>query len=655
MLKRATLIAFAAVWAAFLLYPTVTEWAAPQESITGRVLDASGAPVSGAEVRIQASLTEWTTTSADGRFTLRTTRAVGDPVFVAAGALDAAGTGPAHINARVSVLVGDRDVEVRLGALDLGDNPDYEFTNPQDCRLCHGALYDYWQDSPHRNAAKNTWVRDVYDGMGTAGTGANGFVYKLVHPNLKGDCAECHAPMDSAKNPGDNTDFAAVSEAAREFGVSCDVCHKTYDITNIKLPGVQGMRFARSSRETIFGPLPDAAPNFPGVMRASYSPIHESGKLCAACHEDNNDHDFDLDYLDEGSVASEETYSEWLASPYALPGDGYRSCMDCHMPPKGDLAMCEQYQPVTRDPSQVYSHDFEGTTNEYVQNAATLRLVARRESGRLRVTVAITNDRTGHDLPGGQALRHAILLVEATDGSGASLTFETDGSSVVPSYAGEGDPSQGYWAGLPGKGFAKIFANDDEENVFFTEALRIASDNRIPAGATDLSDYAFTLPDGFAPVRIEARLVYRRAFRALADAKGWVLTGHGQPNPDLIAPNYGVVMVSGALDVPQPGPAIDTSRIVLDEALKLRAADGSEFAAGSVVEVTDATGAWLPFSTPARVSPNGAKLVQKGSVGGLKVRRFWQEGAEHFLRVTSPDGSATVLRLVRAGRRLQVV
>lgn len=655
MLKRATLIAFAAVWAAFLFYPTVTEWAAPQESITGRVLDASGAPVSGAEVRIQASLTEWTTTSADGRFTLRTTRAAGDPVFVAAGALDAAGTGPAHINARVSALVGDRDIEVRLGALDLGDNPDYEFTNPQDCRLCHGVLYDYWQDSPHRNAAKNTWVRDVYDGMGTPGTGTNGFVYKLVHPNLKGDCAECHAPMDSAKNPGDNTDFATVSEAAREFGVSCDVCHKTYDITNIKLPGVQSMRFARSSRETIFGPLPDAAPNFPGVMRASYSPIHESGKLCAACHEDNNDHDFDLDYLDEGSVASEETYSEWLASPYAVPGDGYRSCMDCHMPPKGDLAMCEQYQPVTRDPSQVYSHDFEGTTNEYVQNAATLRLVARRDAGRLRVTVAITNDRTGHDLPGGQALRHAILLVEAKDGSGASLTFEADGSSVVPSYAGVGDPAEGYWSGLPGKGFAKIFANDDEENVFFTEALRIASDNRIPAGATDLSDYAFTLPDGFAPVRIEARLVYRRAFRALADAKGWVLTGHGQPNPDLVAPTYGVVMASGALDVPQPGPTVDTSRIVLDEALKLRAADGSEFAPGTVVEVTDATGAWLAFSTPARVSPNGAKLVQKGSVGGLKARRFWQDGAEHFLRITGPDGSATVLRLVRAGRRLQVV
>jgi hypothetical protein len=645
------------VWAAILIFPG-SDWAAPENTLSGRVLDASGAPIANAEVRIQASLTEWTTTDAQGRFELRTARPVGESVDVAAGSLDAAGEHPAFYNSRLAVLVGDTGLELRLDATPMGDDPSYTFTNPQDCRLCHGALYDYWQDSPHRNAAKNTWVRDVYDGQGTPGTGANGFVYKEAHPGFKGDCAECHAPMDSAKNPGDNTDFGVLSAAAREYGVSCDVCHKTYDVGELGLPGVQKMVMARASRETIFGPLPDAAPNFPGVMRASYSRIHENGKLCASCHQANNDHDFDLDYLDPGSVPDENTWTEWLASPYAQPGAGMRTCMDCHMPPKGDLAMCEQYGPVTRDPSQVYSHDFEGTTDEYVQNAGTLRLVASRVGTELRVTAAVTNDRTGHDLPGGQNIRHAILLVTATDGDGTPLEVVAGRTSVVPEYGGVGDPGAGYWAGLPGKGFAKIFGNDEATNVFFTEATRIDADTRIPAGATDWSDYVFFVGDHLGEtVNVEARLVYRRAFRALADEKGWVLTGHGRPNPDLIGPEYGVRLAPAAIAVPVPGPAIDATNVMGAKALKFRLVAGASppFEVGATVEVTDPTGAWVAFSTPSRVKGGGTKLTQKGRLDGLTLGQFWENGAERFVRVTNPDGGATVLRLRRDGARFTPV
>jgi hypothetical protein len=653
VVKRATLLAFAVVWAALMGWPTVTEWAAATERISGRVVDdRTGEGIAGAEVRIQASLTETARTGADGSFTIRTSRAAGETVYVAAGATEA-GVAPSHINERVLATVGAAGVEIRLAPADMSDDPAYEFTSPQDCRLCHGAIYDYWQDSPHRNAAKNAWVLDMYDGSGTPGTGGRGFTYKGEHPELEGDCAECHAPMDSAKNPGDNTNMSELSAAAREYGVSCDVCHKTYEVTNIKLPGVQGMRFARGSRETIFGPLADAAPNFPGVMRASTSPLHTESRFCASCHEDNNDHDFDLDYLDEGSVASEETYSEWLASRYAVEGPGFASCQDCHMQPKGDTAMCEQYQPVERDPSQVYSHDFEGTTDAYVQNAASLRAIAQRAGDELRVAVAITNDRTGHDLPGGQAIRHAILLVAATDGGGRTLEFIPSRTGTVPEYGGVGDPALGYYAGLPGKGFAKLFARGAHEGVFFTEATSIASDNRIPAGATDWSSYVFELPEGFTPVRVEAKLVYRRAPRALVDEKGWTLTGHGRPNPDLVAPHFGVVMAADGGDVPMPGPVVDASRISrkAGAGLQLRAGEGAPFEPGARVEITDAVGQWQPFAGAARVGGGGTKLTQKGKIGGLNLNRYWQNGERRFLRVTNPDGTATVLYLERSGSR----
>lgn len=653
-MKRLTLLSFAILWLGLMAGPWAIEFAAPQQTISGRVVDSvSGAPIPDADVRIQASLTEQTTTATDGTFTLRTSREAGSTVVVAAGALDPSGMRAHNYNTKLSVLVGDANIEIALVPAALADDPSYEFTSPQDCRLCHGTLYDYWQDSNHRNAAKNTWVRDMYDGQGTPATGGNGFVYKELHPGFKGDCAECHAPMDSAKNPGDNTDFGAISAYAREFGVSCDVCHKTYDISNVKLPGVQGMVMARSSRETIFGPLPDAAPNFPGVMRAAYSRIHTTGLLCAACHEDNNDHDFDLDYLDEGSVVSEETWSEWLASPYATPGPNTKTCMDCHMTPKGDLAMCEQYQPVTRDPSQVYAHDFEGTTDAFVQNAATLRAIARRDGTTLRLSVAVTNDRTGHDLPGGQAIRHAILLVTATDAAGASMSLVAGETETVPEIGGIGDPSLGYYAGQPGKAFAKIFGNDAETGVFFTEATRIVSDNRIPAGFTDWSDYAFVLPDGFAPVTVEARLIYRRAPRALVDMKGWTTTGHGAPNPDLIGPVYGVVMASDGGDVAAPGPEINGDKVVNSEGLKLKVLPAASrlFAPGAAVAVTDATGAWVAFDSAPKVAGTGMKLTQKGRVGGVKLNQFWPQGEVRFLRVTSPDGSATVLRLRRSGSK----
>jgi hypothetical protein len=665
-MKRGTFAIFLLVWLGVLVHPVVTEWAAGRETITGRVVDAtSGDPIAGARIRIQADLAEPVVSRADGSFTIRTTRTSGESVIVTAGALDSSGTHPAFYNAGRAALVGDSLIELRLTPILSGDDRDYTFVTPNDCTLCHTAYVNAFALSAHAGAARNTWVRDVYDGTGTAG-GSAGFTYKGAHPTLKGDCAECHAPMQSARNPGDNTDLTHdVSGDAREFGVSCDVCHKTVGITNPKLPGVQSMLFRRGStaddprarREAQFGPLSDASTTFGGVMRPSYSSLHASSLLCAACHEDNNDHDFDGDYLDEGSVPSEESYSEWLASPYAQAGANFKSCQSCHMPPTGANVVAEQYGTVVRDPSQVHSHRFAGTNDEYIQNSGTVRVVARRETGALRVAVAVTNDRTGHDLPGGISLRHALLLVKAMDASGATLTFVRSGSSIVPDYAGVGEPAEGDFAGLPGKGFAKIFTDGTTEGVFFTEATGIASDNRIPAGVTDWSDYTFELPESAQPVSVEAKLLYRRAFRALTLEKNWTLTGHGAENPDVRAPEFGVVMGRATVEMGPVEIGIDPTRVRFVSALTLRArADATVLLTdGAVVEVTDSTGAWQQFSRPAKVAGSARKLVQSGSISGVKLRQFWQNDETRFVRVTNPDGAVATLRLVRRGDRFDPV
>jgi hypothetical protein len=643
-MKRTVFLLLAGAWALIVAAPPVIELAAANNTIRGRVVDAeTGGPVAGAVVAIQASLEDRAEIAADGSFTIRTSRETGELVVVAAGA-------PGRLNDQVAAAVGDTGVDLALSAISPEDTPDYEFSDPQDCRLCHTRIFDEWRDAGHRNAAKNTWVKDLYDGSGTPGTGSRGFTFKGAHPSLHGDCAECHAPAAAARNPGDLTDYTAVTGGPYEWGVSCDLCHKTTGIVHPDLPGVLGMTFARGSRETMFGPYADSAPNFPGLMRAAYSPLHADSLLCSACHEDNSDHDFDGDYLEAGSVPSEATYSEWAASRYAQPGPQYRTCQDCHMQPKGATTAAEQYGSVERDPSQVSSHDFEGTTDEYLKNAATVRLVAARADGRLVVDAAVTNDRTGHDLPSGVTSRNVILLVRAVDAEGDEIALDAASSSVVPEWGGVGDPAEGYYAGLAGRGFAKVLTDGPTDNVLFTEATGVKSDNRIAAGATDWSRYVFEAGSDVAPVRVEARLIYRRAFRDLVDLKGWRLTGQGRPNPDLIAPHFGVLMASDEVAVAPVGTSIDTTRIQIGRMLRLRTA--GRFDVGTTLELTDESGAWQRFDAPARTAAGGRRLDQKGKIAGMRLGAFWPDGAVRFLRVSSPDGAQTVLRLSRVGGRL---
>lgn len=659
---------FLACWLGLVGRPVFGEFLAAKATIEGRVVEAStGTPVANAEVRIQTSLDEVARTDARGRFSLTTSRPAGESVVVTAGAADPSGRHPAYFNEGTPAVVGDGGIELRLTRIPAGDDPDYEFANPDGCTVCHLDFVNEFASSPHRGAATNLWVRDMFDGSGTPG-GAAGYTYRGLHPTLNGDCAECHAPMASAKHPGDNTNLTRdVTGDALEWGVSCDVCHKTADITNIKLPGVQGMVFRRGAatddprmrQEIVLGPYTDTVGNYFGIMRAGYAPVLGESLLCAACHEDNNDHDFDGDYLDEGSVPSEESYSEWLASPYAKPGPEFKSCQDCHMRPTGSSAISPQYGPfggiTNRHPSQVRSHAFRGTSDEYVQNAATVRLLANREEERVTVWAAVTNDRAGHDLPGGIALRHAILLVTARDASGNVLPVVPEESSLVPEYAGIGDPAEGNYAGLPGKGFAKRFTDGRTDDVFFTEAIAIASDTRIPAGATDVSRYSFSAPAGAGPVTIETRLIYRRAFRALMLQKNWMVTGHGEPNPDALGPLYGTLMAEARLDVSAARLDLDAERISIADGLKLRVKSGAAFDSGVVVSVSDERGAWQEFSRPARVRAGGQVLIQFGKVGGVNLRKYWKDGDVRFLRVANPSGGEAVLQLRRNGLRLEPV
>lgn len=554
--------------AALIVTALVTTPASAQ--VNGTVVDgATGQPIGGAQVRVQAT-NGGVTTSSVGAFALLS--ASGPEVKVAVGA-------KGYFVGSATVTTPAKDIVITLDAVPQDNDPTYAFRAPLDCGRCHFEQFADWTTSPMSKAGLNTWVYDVYDGSGTPG-GGGGFVYTRdsVHAaaNPESECASCHQPIAWLDAPFSALRDRANPDPSSGNGVSCDICHKIADIDETK-PNYPGLY---PGTVTVTRPVgPRHAPVLYGAlgdvtfraakMRASYQPQLRAA-VCGACHQDKNDPDGDGDFEEANGVISEPTYLEWLSSEYADErSPRYADCVDCHMPPTGMPQACDKGQPMlTRPPEQIRSHAIEGTTPQFLDNAVTATMSASLDGDTIRVSVAIINDRTGHHVPTGVTIRNMILLVEARrlqDG----LTLVHTSSQTVHELGGVGDPAMGYYAGLPGKLFAKV--NHDATGAgptFFTDATGIRFDSRIPALATDRTSYRFDVPNNSGQIEIDVRLIYRRSWRALTDAKGWTEDGHGQPLEDVQAPHFGHLMLrmQQTLGTPLPPDAgvVDTGPAAVD-------------------------------------------------------------------------------------------
>jgi hypothetical protein len=387
-------------------------------------------------------------------------------------------------------------------------------------------------------------------------------------------------------------------------GVSCDVCHRIEDVdeTRPNFPGlypglVSFRRPANESEAVLYGALGDVSYWADLDMQSAYQPELRA-IVCAACHQDKNDPDGDSDYEEDNGIVSEPTYVEWLDSDYGDPASGqYADCVDCHMPATGAGAASDLAGPLGRPFGDVRSHRIEGTTAEFLENAVTMTLEAEVVGDSLEVEVRVNNDQTGHHVPTGTPMRNMILLVEAVaESDGTPLTYT--GTQVIDELGGVGDPSEGYYAGLPGRLFGRINeALDGTSPVLFTDAVAIRFDNRIAAGETDTSRYTFDLPAERGTVRATARLIYRRAWRALVDAKQWTEDGHGNPLEDLAGPHFGHLMESAEQSIDSGECCADGG--VSDAGADVGADGGSDPGGDSGCECSAAPGRsrghpWLP-------------------------------------------------------------
>ncbi len=521
-----------------------------------------GTPIAGAYVNVQADLvTPGAFTAADGSFTLANVPA--GLLTLAANVPYSPGAAENFLTGGVSAADGDNGVEIFLTPLPVTDNPAYEPVTAEACGACHFERYTQWQSSHHANAGLDAWVLDVFSGTGTPGGGA-GYVYRALHdPGETGNCAVCHAPMIDIQTPG-QVMLDEVTDPAGTQGITCITCHQltAVDAGNLGglhyLGGKSTYRFPTPEQgygtdQYVWGPMGDVTFEY---MRASHSPLHRDSLLCAACHQYDRP---------ENGQPGQHTYTEWLASPYAVPGPGYRTCQNCHMPELAGVGTNCSFGGPLRQGLERHAHTFVGSTPEMLQaNLALTTTVEQTGHGTVRVRSSIDNFGAGHDFPTGVSIRNALLWITATL-DGAPLVQVA--GPTIPFWADDDVPGKqpGDLAGEPGKGIAKIQEGRINDQgpvvspVLFVDAEAVVSNTQIPSGTIDTTEVEFALPAGTpfeGQVEVNAVLLYRRAWRALYVVKGWTEGPHGEPLETEVARNVERLTVAGAgaIEIPTLAP-----------------------------------------------------------------------------------------------------
>jgi len=514
---------------------SVTSAALSSGTVSGIVVDANG-PVPGATVRVQAT-DNVTTADANGVFFLHGIAADARVTITA--------WSEGFYVGWTEARPGTEPIAVTLTPHYTSDNADYDWFSlealegSRSCGRCMPQHYEQWQQDAHSQSAVNPRFLSMYNGTDVLGNqsppvryGHNrdygrfplppdpnepyyGPGYKLDFPYTAGNCGACHVPAAAARPArAYAVDVNEVAGIDAE-GVFCEFCHKIGDVTLSadtglplpNMPGVLSLRLFRpyEGQELFFGTLDDV------TRRVSYLPLEKESAFCAPCH-------FGVFW----DTVVYNSFGEWLASSYSDPESG-QTCQECHMPATDATAfVLAEEGGLQRPPGHIHDHRMPGAMDEQLlQNAVTLSAAARRDNGAIVVEVSIVNDQTGHHVPTDSPLRHLILLVQTRDAQGRLL--EQLSGPTVPRWGGVGDPNEGYYAGLPGEGFAKVLEEiwtGISPSGAYWNPTRVVSDNRIAASACDRSTYTFAAgADG--EVAVDVTLLFRRAFIEVAEQKGW--------------------------------------------------------------------------------------------------------------------------------------
>ncbi|MEQ1501799.1 MAG: multiheme c-type cytochrome [Myxococcota bacterium] len=320
--------------------------------------------------------------------------------------------------------------------LSMPDTPTLDpadFAAADDCAGCHPDHAAEWRTSMHRYAM----VDPVFQAL-----------VAVRQEDLAGledqFCVQCHSAIGT--RGGEivaGFSFDDLSPITME-GITCTSCHaitevvRDYDSGHVLDPAAP-----------IQGPIHDAASG--DAHASAYNPLFEDSLLCGGCH----------DVVETDGLDLERPYREWTQSPSAVSG---QTCQDCHMrsierpaATDGPVRTTHEHRWVGVDVPLVDGFmtpaeeaELRAGTRELLTGVATLDLgapAAVHPGTTVDLTVSITNEIPGHNLPTGSTfLRQVWLDLVATDATGRELyrTGQLDANGDLEDYwsalAPFGDP-----------------------------------------------------------------------------------------------------------------------------------------------------------------------------------------------------------------------
>lgn len=381
-----------------------------------------------------------------------------------------------------------------------------DFDDPTVCMGCHAEIYEQWNGSMHANA----YIDPVYqkeDEMASNET--NGLTDEY--------CIKCHSPIGFLTGeilPADRSNMGEISKK----GVQCDFCHVVTAVSGIN--GAYDVEPGRVKR----GPYDDSMPMY---HTAEFSELHTSAEFCGGCHNV---------FHPVNGLPIEETYDEWLESPYNTGDpDTETPCQHCHMTHGITHFEANPGVVAARGPERDHwythygvggnaplpgilgSEKHEELAIERLKSAATVEVTTPEDAAAgedVSIDVIVTNTGAGHKIPTGLTeVREAWLDVKVTDSAGASIfrSGALDAHGII-------DPDAAIFHNVIGD-------SDGNPTMKVWEAESILKDTRIPPKESVTETYRFTVPaDAKTPVTVSASLNYRTASQEFIDK----LFGAGQ-------------------------------------------------------------------------------------------------------------------------------
>lgn len=406
---------------------------------------------------------------------------------------------------------------------------------PFNCEFCHTFGNPVGQTDQPPYAPFNTWqgsmmANSARDPVFWAGVA-------VAAEDIPGEteiCIRCHAPRAFLEGNGGATSLNDLT-VDQQQGVECELCHRAMD-DGVTPPGNAQYTIDDVVVDTNVprrGPwdFTDGVPEPPHTWIAD--PYLGTSRLCGTCHDVTTP----IERVDDDgngmgvSFNEQRTYSEWLGSAYAVPGRGFRSCQDCHMPAVEDMNGCTGHLNQWSHPVGGRRHDLVGANrfvlellkaeygsagqniladaafedsiarmDDLLATAATLDVQAPEQvdltAGLSGISVTVTNE-TGHKLPSGYSEGRVMWL------------------EVSATYAGEVVWTSGAWDQAAGtieedaqlrtyRAIGEDFADGTVfhllRNNHWVEDTRIPPLGLVPNIETDpVGDRYTLLPDGTWP------------------------------------------------------------------------------------------------------------------------------------------------------------